>query len=139
MKTFLRLSTGLALLCFSFTIKAQYTENFTSAAVNSTPPDWKADPNTDVAVYQRPGLCGVNDQGMLTPGVGQTDDYMTVLIVTPTGSTTEGMVSPHSYNYFNAHDGFAPYYEGATIMLHFEAGNKQGNLRVRTKGTPYQQ
>ena|SRR5437763_1421286 len=69
----------------------------------------------------------------------KTDDYMTVLIVTPTGSTTEGMVSPHSYNYFNAHDGFAPYYEGATIMLHFEAGNKQGNLRVRTKGTPYQQ
>lgn len=102
MKTFLHLAAGLALLCVSLTAKAQYTENFTATTIGNVPPGWTVASNTDVAVNQRPGTCGVTDKGLLTPGVGKNAPMGFVLPATTYNASSNNIIVTFSVFVYDA-------------------------------------
>jgi len=102
MRNFLRLTAGLTLLCFVYSAKAQYVENFTTTPVGSVPSGWTVAANTDVAIYQRLGACSVNNYGLQTPGVGKTAPMGVVLPKTSYNSTFNDILVQFSIFVFDA-------------------------------------
>ena len=103
MKTFLQMLMATALLITVANAHAQTSlENFTNTAIGSVPAGWTAAPNTDVAVYQRPGTCSVNDKGLLTPGVGKNAPTGFLFPITATGTASNDIVIKFSVFVFDA-------------------------------------
>ncbi|MDQ3846407.1 MAG: T9SS type A sorting domain-containing protein [Bacteroidota bacterium] len=81
----------------SATVFAQsLSEGFESTPVKNVPGDWIVSSNTEVTVYSRPKACGASENGLLTPGVGQSAPVRMILPLL----TFNGVISNYQFSFY---------------------------------------